>query len=266
ADEDVADELSQIEHVVIDEAQDLVGQRADLILGLIERLPEDCGITIFADEAQAIYGFSDGGYPPRDRATADSVQSLLDQLRTARQSEFSTLALREIYRTSSPGLRKIFSELRREVLDVQKQTPGFHAEIADRIRQLADRSGFRWKDLKVADFDSDDLLLFRTRAEVLMASQFCDVPHRLRLSGRGITLPAWLALCFFDFFEPFLAEQAFFDLWSARVENKASPDYGPREAWRCLLQVAGRRDGSLDMRKLRQRLSQNRPPVELAAG
>ncbi|MFG9067502.1 UvrD-helicase domain-containing protein [Pseudomonas aeruginosa] len=33
-DEDVADELLQIEHVVIDEAQDLVGQRADLIEAL----------------------------------------------------------------------------------------------------------------------------------------------------------------------------------------------------------------------------------------
>ena len=59
SDEDVADELAQIEHVVIDEAQDLVGQRADLIEALVNRLPSDCGVTVFADEAQAIYGFSD---------------------------------------------------------------------------------------------------------------------------------------------------------------------------------------------------------------
>lgn len=57
SDEDVVDEYSQIEHVVIDEAQDIVGRRAELIEAMIMKLPTDCGVTIFADEAQAIYGF-----------------------------------------------------------------------------------------------------------------------------------------------------------------------------------------------------------------
>src|SRR5690606_38471883 len=109
----------------------------------------------------------------------------------------------------------------------------------------------------------DDLLLFRTRGEVLMAAQFCDLPHRLRLSGYGATLPAWLAICFSDFVEPYVAERHFLDLWAARIENKAAPHYGPAEAWQHLLRVAGRRYGSVDMRKLRKRLGQARPPVEL---
>src|SRR5690606_15272019 len=117
--------------------------------------------------------------------------------------------------------------------------------------------------MKVADFTSDDLLLFRTRGEVLMASQFCDIPHRLRLSGYGVTLPAWLAICFSDFLEPFLAERRFLDLWASRIENKAAPQYGPSEAWGHLMRVAGRKDGSVDMQRLRRRLGQTRPPVEL---
>ncbi len=262
-DEDVADELSQIEHFVIDEAQDLVGQRADLIEALVERLPSDCGITVFADEAQAIYGFSDDGIG-RHKGTFDKPDKPLpERLATAKGLGFTTLVLQKIFRTSSPGLQKIFSELRKDILDTSKHRDGLRTETAEKIRDLADESGLKWTQMKVADFTRDDLLLFRTRSEVLMASQFCDLPHRLRFSGYGGSLPAWLALCFSDFVDQFLAKQSFLDLWAARVENKASPQHGPAEAWQHLLRVAGRKDGSIDMQRLRRRLSQSRPPVEL---
>ena len=263
ADEDVADELAQIEHVVIDEAQDLVGQRADLIEALVDRLPSDCGVTIFADEAQAIYGFSDDSIGRQKGGVSEPGKPLLDRLRGVKALGFTTLVLTEIYRTSSPGLRKIFSELRSDVLDKQKHRDGLHDETAEKIRALADQQGLKWTEMKVADFSSNDLLLFRTRAEVLMASQFCDLPHRLRLSGFGVTLPAWLAICFADFLDPFLAERRFLDLWAARIENMAAPQYGPGEAWRHLMRVAGRKDGSVDMQRLRRRFGQTRPPVEL---
>ena len=261
SDEDVADELMQIEHVVIDEAQDLVGQRSDLIEELVRRLPSDCGVTVFADEAQAIYGFSDDTIGRRRGEGAKPGKALLDRLRAERSLGFETLILKEIYRTTSPGLRKIFSDLRKDVLDKNKHRNGLHAETAERIRELADRQGL--KRIKVADFTRDDLLLFRTRGEVLMAAQFCDLPLRLRLSGYGATLPAWLAMCFWDFLEPYLGERHFLDLWAARIESKAAPQYGPAEAWQHLLRVAGRNDGSVDMQKLRRRLGQARPPLEL---
>lgn len=263
-DQDVADELAQVEHVVIDEAQDLVGQRAELVDALVARLPEDCGVTVFADEAQAIYGFSDdrigGGRP----ATGDRSEPFLGRLRQGQSGHFSTLSLKQIYRTSSPGLREIFSGLRSDVLDSRNHTDGFHASTAQRIRELADEQGLKWTQMKVADFTGEDLLLFRTRGEVLMASQFCSLPHRLRLSGYGMTLPAWLAICFHDFHAPFLAEREFLDLWTDRIENRVVAQYGPLEAWGRLLRIAGRRDGVVDMRRLRQRLSQARPPIEMA--
>ncbi|MCZ8195513.1 MAG: UvrD-helicase domain-containing protein [Aquidulcibacter sp.] len=263
-DEDVADELAQIEHLVIDEAQDLVGQRADLIEALVERLPTDCGITVFADEAQAIYGFSDDSLGRRTKLNLKPGKSLLDRLLDSEDLGFTKLPLKEIYRTSSPGLKRIFSEVRSDVLNQQKHLEGMHAQTAEKIRALADQRGLKWTGMKVANFTSEDLLLFRSRAEVLLASQFCDLPHRLRLSGYSTTLPAWLAICFADFVELFVTEQRFFDLWMARVENKTAPQYGPAEAWEKLLRVAGRKDGTIDMQKLRRRLSQARPPVELA--
>ncbi|WP_170759782.1 UvrD-helicase domain-containing protein [Ruegeria lacuscaerulensis] len=263
ADEDVAHELSQIEHVVIDEAQDLVGKRADLVEALLKRLPEDCGVTVFTDEAQAIYGFSDDRVGHLQTSVGNIGQPLLIRLKSVRELEFTLLALKEIHRTSSPGLRRIFSEVRKDVLGIQKRKEGFHDEIAQKICDFADESGLKWMQMKVADFSSDDLLLFRTRSEVLMASQFCDIPHRLRLSGYGGTLPSWLALCFYDYSDAFLDEAMFYELWSERVETKATPEYGPAEAWWRLLRVAGKNDGSVEMSKLRRRLSQKRPPIDL---
>lgn len=263
-DQDVAEELSEIEHIVIDEAQDLVARRADLIEALMNRLPSNCGITVFADEAQAIYGFSDVIIGYRMRGTSGTGESLLDRLRSDRALGFTRVALKEIYRTSSPGLRTIFSELRDAVLDKANHRQGLHQKIAGRIRDLADRQELSREALKVENFSSEDLLLFRTRGEVLMASQFCSAPHRLRLSGFGPTLPAWLAICFSDFIEPFIGERQFLDLWAARIENKIAPDYGPFEAWQSLVRVAGRKDGAVDMLRLRTRLSQTTPPVEFA--
>lgn len=264
-DEDVGDELSQIEHVVIDEAQDIIGVRADLIEALIKKLSPDCGITVFVDQAQAIYGFSNDRNAGQKKTLANATTSLLDRLAGTKDRSFKILQLHEVHRTSSANLKKIFSEIRKEVLDVRNRREGVHSDVAQRIVDLADGSGLKWSRLKVADFTADHLILFRTRAEVLLASQFCDRPHRLRLSGFGATLPPWLAICFHDFSDQFLANRAFLDLWSARIENKAAPEYGPAEAWKRLVRVAGRKDGSIDMRKLRQRLSHARPPIELSA-
>jgi hypothetical protein len=121
-------------------------------------------------------------------------------------------------------LREIFSDVRKEVLDRRKRSAGIHASTMERIRSLADPSGVAWSRMQVADFSSGDLLLFRTRAEVLMASQFCDMPHSLRLSGYGGTLPSWLAICFYDWEEPLLSQSQFLTIWADRVENKAAPE------------------------------------------
>lgn len=262
-DEDVADELSQVEHIIIDEAQDLVGERADLIESLMKHLSPDCGVTVFADEAQSIYGFSSDSNGHRKGAPIHVGNSLLERLQTSEEATFELRALREIYRTSSPGLLKIFSELRQDILDKKKHRNGLHTETAEKIRAFADKRGLKWTQMKLADFTGDDLLLFRTRAEVLMASQFCSLPHRLRLSGYGHSIPSWLAICFWDFTEPFLEERRFLDLWASRIENITAPTYGPAEAWQLLIRVAGRMDSSIDMQQLRRRLSKTRPPVEL---
>ena len=264
SDEDVLDELDRLEHVVIDEAQDIVGLRAELIGLLVEGLADRCGVTVFADEAQAIYGFSDES-DGNARADGGGGQPLLDRLKAVGGLNFNQLSLDNIHRTSSPGLRRIFSEVRHEVLDPNNRKKGQARQTADMIVELADERGLQGNNMNLEEFDSDTLVLFRSRVEVLMASQFCHVPHRLRLSGYGATLPPWLGMCFFDFTEAFLNKDDFNERWSDRVGSVVETNWDSTRAWHCLLQLAGKGEGLVDMERLRQRLGRSRPPPELAS-
>jgi hypothetical protein len=54
----VREYIQDVEHLVVDEAQDIIGARASLVMTLVGLLHEAAGVTIFSDDAQAIYGFS----------------------------------------------------------------------------------------------------------------------------------------------------------------------------------------------------------------
>ena len=260
-DDSVKEELFRLEHVVIDEAQDIVGVRAELVGLLAEKLNENCGVTVFADKAQAIYGFSDES---DGRAHDEDVKPLLERLTEIKGTNFSQFSLDQIHRTSSPTLKRIFTEVRKHVLDPRRRGKGQARQIADDIRERADRNDLEKSDMDIKNFDAETLILFRARVDVLMASQFCDEPHRLRLSGFGATLPSWLALCFHDFTAPFLEEGEFRSLWSKRVGGSAEDGLDSAEAWRRIRTIASKKGGLVDMSRLRQKLARSKPPVELA--
>ena len=73
---DLLDFMSQVEHLIVDEAQDVMGVRADLVIEMLRSLSDDCGVTILADPAQAIYGFTS------DDKDGDGGDSLLRRLKT----------------------------------------------------------------------------------------------------------------------------------------------------------------------------------------
>lgn len=88
---DDASPLAGLRHVVVDEYQDLVGVRADLVLQLVDSLPGGCGVTLLGDPCQAIYDYQVRGTGERDYAGF--------RLANQRQPGFSDLELRTVYRT-----------------------------------------------------------------------------------------------------------------------------------------------------------------------
>lgn len=58
---ELRDFIGTLEHVVIDEAQDLTGGRLEMVDLFLGALPDGCGVTVFGDSAQAIYGWQERG-------------------------------------------------------------------------------------------------------------------------------------------------------------------------------------------------------------
>ena len=93
---DLCDFMSQLEHLVIDEAQDVVSVRADLVLEMLRSVSDDCGVTILADPAQAIYGFTTD-----DRDASVATPALLERLDAECRRPLLRRNLHQIHRIKS---------------------------------------------------------------------------------------------------------------------------------------------------------------------
>ena len=87
------DDLNQTRHVLVDEAQDLTGVRAEFVLKLLD--VTSCGFTVFADQAQAIYDFAN---------ESTNQPSFAERVTTAYAGFTEMLHLKTNHRTADPQL------------------------------------------------------------------------------------------------------------------------------------------------------------------
>jgi uncharacterized tellurite resistance protein B-like protein len=99
-------EFGKISHVIIDEAQDITGVRLQFVEQIVKMLPLTCGVTVFGDEAQAIYGFTS------DDGSEVDGQNFLKVLRKNYSADFEFHELTSMHRTDNLALQKLVDELR----------------------------------------------------------------------------------------------------------------------------------------------------------
>lgn len=254
---DVREEFERIRHVVVDEAQDIVGVRAELVLAIIDAVAPECGVTVFADQAQAIYGFTEDA-DADDNTKIHLVEELEDR-------EFRSVSLTEIHRTNSPTLLRVFRDVRRKVLQKEIAPLTRGAEIRTEIEQLADASLGNPRDLKFSALPANGLVLMRQRSEVLIASSFNQsTPHRLRMSGLPVRILPWPAILLWDFTERRLTRDAFDRLWHERMA--ARPEASLFDAaWQCMYETAGESASVIDLHRLRHVLGRSNPPASFTS-
>lgn len=256
---DTADYLDRAEHVIIDEAQDIIGTRADFVVELLAKLPVCCGVTVFADEAQAIYGFADDTAGP-----APAGDTLPGRLR--RTGRFAAMSLRTVHRTSSPVLREVFTTVRGMVLAPTSDPAGRGTQVRSEIERLTATPGLEARTLNISGLDDNSLVLFRRRAEVLMASSLLQAtPHRLRMGGMPTCLHPWIGACLFDATAPRFGRAEFLETWKNRVAAGAACGFDAESAWQRLYELAGIPGQALDLRTLRRKLARRSPPPSLCS-
>ncbi len=251
------DWLEGTQHLIIDEGQDLVGARSELVLCLLDVLVSEAGVTVFVDPAQAIYGFSNDS--DDDETTAGTETPFHEQLLD--NFEFRSLRLTKLFRTSAQALSAVFDSGRSIALG--SQPPGNRLNALHALVENNCEVG-RSPD---AQFPSEDeLVLYRRRSEVLLASSYLSskqVPHRLRLSQVELGIQPWVG-ALIPRLPPLRVSQAEFEAaWRQLEMLPLLKSHSVADAWALLVRTA-RASGSdaVDLRALRRVLSTGRPPPE----
>lgn len=265
---DLFDFMSRIEHLIIDEAQDVTGIRAELIIEMLRTLKENCGVTILADPSQAIYGFTTD-----DDDGAGPETSLLARLDGECPRRILNRKLGKIHRIKNMELADLFLRTRKEI-ERAETAVGHVTRVKEVIRECC------CKDLGVATYpriveflrslgDDSMLVLFRRRADVLIASSYCSeagIQHRLRMSEVPVVTRPWIGWLFGEVARGIIGRDEFDRLWETRAATAREPFDGEERdsCWNLLHRLAaGRRASTIDLVQLRRLIARARPPIEL---
>ncbi len=178
--------LNERQHVILDEAQDIVGARRDLMMAVIDALPVGCGATVFCDPAQAIYGYAERKAGRDDPAPVDALLT--------ERAGFDRVLLQRNHRTTDPALLRIARE-GRDILDA---APDGMAALASMRALLQEICGDPVPELNGAA-PMPTLSLFRNgHAAAWHAARMTRDGLTMRMTGSAgdaeppILAPAWV--------------------------------------------------------------------------
>ncbi|MDO8147494.1 AAA family ATPase [Isoptericola sp. b515] len=241
-----ADEvLEDVEHLVVDEVQDVVGVRADFLLAMLEHLPGDAGFSLLGDPAQGIYDFQirpdPSGRRPRSRTTS---ADLLRGVREMRGVEERVLTGQ--YRATSRDARAA-AALRSRVLEAggSEEVADFEAEIVpvgDIVEAVV--MADRWPGTTA-------FLTADNGQAMLVAREVADHGHRveLRRGAQQRVLAGWVARALGA--APTASVNR--DEFLSRAAD-VLPDVDAAVLWRATRGVVGGRGTEIDVKALARRL------------
>jgi hypothetical protein len=250
--------LSEIEHLIIDEAQDVVSRRADLVLEIIRNVSDHCGVTMLADSAQAIYGFTSDSNGVGD----PSSQTVVERINGGELHGFAVEVLEEVYRTDDPGLVGLFHHGRKTLLGRRSGDLPSWNRMRDLITTSSQGSVGNITEQDLAGRD-DTLVLYRMRAEVLLASSFLwsqHIPHKIRMSGTAVRLKPQLAAILGQYTGDIISRADFLE---KAAEVMTADAGGEEQLWELLYRLAGTSRNRLKLNLLRDQTGREKPPIEL---
>ncbi len=180
--------ISSIRHVVIDEVQDLVGDRADFVIGILELLDKEAGITALGDPLQGVYDFQ-----LEDSLSTTSSVDVFGSL--TKRFGCEAVGLGQNYRARG----KFPKEVVRLGDAIRDSDDGDTAEelLDDLVLDLPDRGDIdAWYDLLTPRSGKTTAVLCTTNADVLRVSRYLNeqgVAHAVRRQAQDFGAAKWIA-------------------------------------------------------------------------
>ncbi|RKT11425.1 UvrD-like helicase family protein [Streptomyces sp. 1114.5] len=256
-------------HVIVDEVQDLVGARREMVESLLDRLQDSCGFTLVGDPAQAVYDFQ-----IRDpEEYADRADLFLRWVRISYADDLVELRLTRNFRAVTPEARTALA-LGPAVQGIGSAPEGadttaarLHEELRALLLDLPDlgalTDAFTLDTLR--SFPGTCAILCRDNRQALVVSELLHtegVPHALRRSLQDRPVPYWVAEVLRRTRAATLAEERLRELL-ASIPLPEGTDLD--RVWRSLRPAArGAGRGTLDVARLRRLVAERRFPDELA--
>ena len=189
--------LLDYDHVIVDEVQDLVGNRAKLVLTILQAIPQKCGFTILGDACQALYDYlSDRNIC--QMSSADFYNEVFSKYRNARY-----LALEKNFRQGDE-----YEKFTRPYRDAILNGNTLNRTVsATQLAAGISCSGISMKDMTEAEAEkliaSGSLgILTRNNGQALQISTWLrnnDIPHQLQHSLTRRLYGHWIAEVFMDY-------------------------------------------------------------------
>ncbi|MFI8169375.1 UvrD-helicase domain-containing protein [Streptomyces sp. NPDC085931] len=252
-------------HVVIDEVQDLMGDRRDLVETLLDRYQESCGFTVVGDAAQSVYGFQITDLTER----ADETGRFFDWLRASYPDDLVELRLTRNFRAATPeaGVALAYGQ-RLQNLTGADEAEVVYEEMRELLLDPANGMGaltdpFTLESLR--NFPDTCAVLTRDNRQALVVSETFHehgVEHRLRRPLEDRPTPYWVAELLRRTESATLSEDRFRSLLT---EIPLPYELDPGAVWTVLRRAArGPGRGVLDLNGLRRLVADGRFPDELA--
>lgn len=252
--------MAGIHHVLVDEIQDLVGVRAELVKGILDR--DSLGFTLMGDPAQGIYGFQTRG---EERRSGSSP--LFGWLRERWGDELQEFSLEQNFRAQTTQARAAvpvgmrlasadpdYLSIRGALEEIVVSLPA-EASIESAVEQLRrPQAGGR------------TAVLCRTNGQALMVSRELHrsgIPHDLQRAATDRAVASWLARAVWNVDRPSIGKSEL--LTRLEALGPALP-LSSEDAYLLLRRVdpQGRRD-ALDLSAVAGRLRRGNVPDELNA-
>lgn len=256
-------------HVIIDEVQDLVGVRREMVEALLDRFRDNCGFTVVGDAAQAVYGFQVSD--PEQRA--GETNRFFDWVRASFGEDLVEVVLDDNFRARTGEARVALpygariQSLPTAPDEVAEEAERIHADLRAELLSAPEFGDFEDTFVRdsLRDFDGTTAILCRDNGQVLHLSErlhAVDVEHRLQRSPKERPAPAWLAGLMSATEAVSLAEDRFAEL----VADLDLPEGVPAaQVWRSLRRAAAGPRNTLNLEKLHQAIAQGSLPDEITA-